>query len=168
MTDWTPTIESPDTRLLVPNLLAFISAKSAAAATWANGGQTLPGFAKVWNSAEGRVHKYFPDLMVLSESANAREAAQGIEVDFELLFELEVVDRTADAVTERAKKYVAALESMLLNIPPETLMAGTTLSMAMVQEIGHDLGGQGKLSSQHFRAPRVRIRWKFTEVDDGD
>jgi hypothetical protein len=165
---WQPTLESPDTTKLVPNLLAYIVTHSAAAATWANGGQALPGFAKVWNSAEGRVHKYFPDLMVLSESVNAREAAQGIEIDFELLFELQVVDKGADAVTERAKKYAAAVESMLLNIPPETFMAGTSLSMATVQEVGHDLGVQGKLNSQHFRAPRVRVRWKFTEVGDGD
>lgn len=163
---WEPTNEAPDTRKLVSNLLAFIVANSAAAATWANGGSTLPGFAKVWNSAEGRVHKYFPDVMVLSESAVAREAAQGIEVDFELLFEIEVVGKTADTVTELAKKYVAALESMLVNIPHATLMAGTSLSLAMVQEMGHDLGAQGKLNSQHFRAPRVRVRWKFTEVDD--
>ncbi len=161
---WEPTIEAPDTRKLVPNLLSFVATNGAAAATWANGGATLPGFAKIFNSSEGRHHKYFPDLMVLSESVGARDAAQGIEIDVELLFEIEVVDKTAELVTERAKKYVAALESMLVNIPPETLMAGTTLSMRQVVELGHDLGQQGRLNSQHFRAARVRIRWRFTEV----
>lgn len=160
---WTPTL---DTRPLAVNLLAFIRANSAAAATWANGGAALEGFKKVWNSAEGRFHKYFPDVMVLSESVNVREAAQGMEVDFELLFEIEVVDKTADLVTERAKKYATALESMLINIPADVLLADTGLALMMLVEVGHDLGQQGKLNSQHFRAPRVRVRWRFfSEVE---
>lgn len=161
---WVPPLEAPDTRLVVPNLLAFIATNSAAAATWANGNQPLPGFAKVWNSAEGRVHKAFPDFMILRESVNARDAAQGLEIDFELLTEIEVVEKTADSVTALAKVYVAAVESMFVNIPPPVLMANTSLSMARVQELGHDLGQEGKLGSQYFRAPRVRIRWMFTEV----
>jgi hypothetical protein len=166
---WNPALEAPDTRKLVPNVAGFFRTNSAAAVTWANGGQALPGFVNVWDSEEGRVHKYFPDVTFLSESVATHEAAQGIEVDVELILLVLVVDKTADAATSRSRKYIAATESMLLNIPPETLTAGTSLSMGMMQELTHSLGQEGKLKSQHFRAAQVRVRWKFTEVgDDGD
>lgn len=167
MPEWTPTQDAPDTRKVAPNLLAFIGANNAAAIRWANGGTSLPAFKRLWESAEGRIHKYFPDLMILRESVNARDAAQGIDVDYELLLELQVTGKAADAVTRLAKTYIAAVESMLVNIPPEILVAGTTLGMPRVQELGHDLGQEGKLSSQYFRAPRVRIRWTFSEMNYG-
>jgi hypothetical protein len=168
MPPYVPTQDAPDTRLVVPNLLAYIAAQVGEAVKWANGGVALPEFKKLFTSAEGRVHQIFPDLMVLSESAVARQTDAGLQIEYELLFELEIVGKSADVVTALAKTYVYAVESMLVNIPPATLLAGTSLDlMVILRSIGHDIGQQGRLDSQHFRAPRVRANWTFSELNYG-
>src|SRR5688500_16149944 len=102
MPPYVPTLDAPDTRLIVPNLLAYMAAQDAEAIKWANGGTALPEFKKLFTSAEGRVHQIFPDLMVLHESAVARQTDAGLVIEYELLFELEIVGKSADVVTANA------------------------------------------------------------------
>lgn len=138
---WEPTAQVFDFTQTVANLLEYISDNGSDAIDWASGDTSLPGFAKLYPNAPGRLIQEFPALVVLSQDFETDLTGDVLTAGLRLKFESFVSGPNLDDLVLTAKKYAMALESMLANIPSDTLGAGTFASLF---EIGTALDVSGQ------------------------
>lgn len=121
---WQPVNNTIDEKPFGENLLAFFAANQTAALEWANGGAGLKNFVKLHNSATGRVDTAFPVLMISRARLLTNFESDLLESLWQVEIDILVAGAKADQATERSRKYVKAVESMLANIPGPALTAG--------------------------------------------
>jgi len=124
---WTPKTKTVDAGKLEANIIAFIRANQADALLWANGGTSA---VKPFNFlVDNLANQGLPGLPVLMITGKEKQTNRASDLDvsgFSIQFEGIVLGKNADALVVLTEKYAAALESMLINIPDTTLLAGTT------------------------------------------
>ena len=123
---WTPDAKVFDFRHIGQNLLDFVEANQQDALVWA-GGPGLKVFEKFYTNASGRLQTIFPSLMILDQTTTT-DLEDINEGDVALTFEATVTGGDADQLVADTKTYAMALESMLVNIPPASLMAGALIT----------------------------------------
>jgi hypothetical protein len=125
---WNPENPVIDVSPIVTNLLAYIRSNQTAVLKWANGNQDgLAGFQVVYNSDEGSYQNdIFPNLQAVRERHRMTGGEYGAKVEYSIDLLLEVKGADATQLKKDAKKYGRAIESILLNIPAETLMANVS------------------------------------------
>ena len=138
---WTPQKNVVDLTKIVDNLLAYIEQNDDAALLWANdNAEALPEFAKLYSNASGRLGTIFPSIMVLTQADEGEESEwQGGDVlltGLQLTFEVTLTGSKADELVLTTKKYERALKSMLVNCPPATLYADSSIVDAFMKQIG--------------------------------
>ncbi len=129
MPTWTPQTKAVDASRLEANIIAFIRANQADALLWANGGGAA-GTIKPFNFlVDNLANPSVPGLPVLMVTGKEKRTDRSSDLDrsqFDVQFEGIVLGKNADALTALTEKYAAALESMLVNIPTDTMLAGTS------------------------------------------
>lgn len=123
---WTPTNVVADVSPIVTNLLQFIRDNQVAALKWANGNQDgLAKFEVIYNSDEGSYQsEIFPNLQAVRERHRSRYLENDVLVEYSIDLLFEVKGSDAAELKNVIKKYSKAVESMLLNVPPDVLMNG--------------------------------------------
>lgn len=118
---WLPTAKVIDLSQTADNLLAYIAANQTDALEWAEPG--LDDFQKFYTNASGRLATQFPSLMILSQRVDTDLAGDTLDAALQLILEATISGSDADELVAKTKHYSKAVESMLLNVPSEVLMA---------------------------------------------
>lgn len=159
---WDPDIAVFDERYLNDNLIAFLEANQTDALYWANenaGG--LPDIREFYKSP--RTVKLFPAFTIINSDHTA-EFEDILSVELNMVFEFALVHGNQDTLTDRSKKYMMAIESMLSNLPKTTF---TTDSYIVVNatlnglETVYDVQGQVK-ANQFIQVSQMRAQWALT------
>jgi hypothetical protein len=149
---WQPQNQVIDEKKLIDNLLSFFRANQSSALDWAAGGVgALKDFARLHNSATGRVDTVFPVLMISSTRLVTTFDSDLLEAAWFVEIELAVAAARADEATEKSHKYVQAVESMLANIPSGTLCAGSrALQFAALERLSSEFDVLRRRSANEF------------------
>lgn len=131
---WTPQKQVLDLTAFVDNLLGYVEEQDADALAWANGGQPLPEFARLYSNASGRLQTMFPSLMVLSQACETDLRGEILQGGLEITLEGTVSGSDPDELVRTARMYATAVESMLHNAPSGTLTAGSNIEHARLME----------------------------------
>jgi hypothetical protein len=126
---WAPRANVIDLTQIADNLLAYIADNQTDALIWANGGTGLDDFAKFYTNAVGRLQTQFPSLMILTQRAEPDLSGEILLSRLEVTLEGTIAGNETDTLVRDAKIYAKAVESMIMNIPPETLTANSDPEM---------------------------------------
>lgn len=119
---WQPREKVTDFSRVIDNLVAYLEANQTDALAWAAGSvDVLEDYQKIYPNASGRLATLFPLLMVVRQEQANDLSGDVLISAVELLLEGHIVGSDTDALTLKAKQYALATESMLANIPPDTL-----------------------------------------------
>lgn len=122
---WNPKNNSIDVSKIIDNLFAFLEAEQTEALAFIKGADSidLPDWKKFYKSSAGRITTIFPLLMLIKREAATDFSSDVLSVGLRLTFEALIQGGNKDLIVLQADKYAAALESMLINVPPEVLTA---------------------------------------------
>ncbi len=121
---WQPKHNPLDTTHLEANIVAFIRANQAAALVWANGSAMKP-FNFAADKIANKELPNFPSLSIKRKSISD-EVDDITDGDFTIDFEAIIVNGNIADTIKNAESYAKALQSMLLEITPEALLADKT------------------------------------------
>lgn len=121
---WAPRYKVIDLSQIADNLLGYIETVQEDALEWAGGPGMIP-FTKFYTNASGRLQTIFPSLMILAQRAETDLQSEALDAAVQMVLEGTVSGPNADELVASTKKYSMAVESMLANIPSETLMANS-------------------------------------------
>ena len=120
-----PKNNSVDISKIIGNLFQFLVENQAAELEKVRGElPNLPSFKKLYTSSAGRLSTVFPCLMLVKKEKATDFSQDILSVALRLTFEVSIQGGKTDAIVIQADKYSAALESMLINIPPGVLTDG--------------------------------------------
>lgn len=160
---WNPNLAATDISLIWPNLRAWIEANQVDALSWANGGAGLDPFAQIYNSAAGRAHTVWPDLMVTGDAAKTDYGDEGLMVSYGLALVMRLVDPDPDVLIAKGKKYLRAVESMIVNCPVATLLNGVDAEQATLLEVEVEPSILGESESVYLQVTRLRVSWAILQ-----
>lgn len=123
---WTPTLAVIKTRGVAANLLAYITdgTRQTDAYTWA-GDAALRTIKTVSNSVASRTTPFYPAI-AFSDDNDAQDFTNDIiNAAYSCIFEVSIQNADPDAAVVQARKYAAAIASMIVNCPKATLTANT-------------------------------------------
>ena len=159
---WDPDISVFDERALNDNIIAYLEANQTDALYWANGNAGgLPDIRAFHKSP--RLVKVFPAFTIIN-SDHVTEYEDILNIELNMVFELAVVHGDQDTLTDRSKKYVMAVESMITNLPKTTfntdsyIVVNATLNGL---ESVYDVQGQVK-TNQFIQVSQTRAQWALT------
>lgn len=123
------TYRATDVRAIVGNLFAFFEANQVDALALASPNEELTPLA-LYRTAEVRLKSDdFPHMGLVRRRVVTNDADDGLRIRYDLTLELEVMAEHAKetrtdalaALQEMTDNYVYAVETMILNMPPELL-----------------------------------------------
>ena len=159
---WTPQKNVIDLTTIADNLLEFIALYDEDALDWANGGPGLVGFTKLYTNASGRLQTEFPSLMILAQESETDLTGDMIEAGLQLVLEGTISGPDADELVANTKKYARAVESLLTNIPADTLTANSEPEMgAWIFEIETKVDILTRISSAFLQVFQVRVIYRL-------
>lgn len=123
------TYRATDVRAIVGNLFAFFEANQDEALALASPDAELEHL-NIYRTAEVRLLTDFPHMGLVRRRVVTNDADDGLRIRYDLTLELEVMaEHTKEtrtdalaALQETTDNYVYAVETMILNIPPELLL----------------------------------------------
>ncbi len=125
---WTPKHTIIKARAIADNLLAYFEANQVDVLTWAGDGSLKP-IKKFSNSVAYRAIPVYPSIAFSDDSDAvdyAGDLATGI---YNLTFEVSIQNQDPDTAVIQARKYAAAIISMIRNCPPATLAANAGVKL---------------------------------------
>ncbi len=133
MSQWEPQFAVMDKRFLASNLLTFIKANQGAALKFFNDNQALAGFVQFSDSVANRAKPKYPSLAVTAESFTDRSTGDLLEIDYLVRLEGAFLGnlQTVESLAQTARIYGCAVESMMVNIPKNSLVAGANQAIQM-------------------------------------
>jgi hypothetical protein len=158
---WNPKIDVFDETKVKENLESYISQNQADALIWANDGTALPVIQKFYSSRQ--LVTIFPALTFL-QTFHRSDFEDTVGTDFGMVLECSIVHGNQSELAKRAPRYSKALESMLVNMPADELLKGSSIeapAYALTLEITFDV--QGKYKNQYIDVFQCRAGWKITK-----
>ncbi len=123
---WTPTLKTIKARHVADNLAAYIldATRQADAYTWAGGtGQKL--IKKFSASVANRTTPVYPALAYSDDNDAQDFTTDIIRAAYSVTFEVSVQNSNPDTAVTQAQVYRDAIVSMIVNVPPATLITNT-------------------------------------------
>lgn len=127
---WSPVYQATDIRKILGNLITFFETNQVDALAWASP-LTLLAPLTFYKTAEVRMKTDFPHFGVVKRRTVTDDGDDGLRINYELTFEIEVSTTHTEATRTAAlvqlqldtDNYTYAVESMYLNITKAVLMA---------------------------------------------
>lgn len=164
---WAPTKQVIDLSGVVDNLLGYIETNQADAHLWANG-EPLDDYKALYPNATGRLSTKFPHLIVLDQEHKGEDGetdgGEVLVIHLALTLEGAITGPNADDLVLKAKKYVTALESMLINIPSATLTGSASIhGSPMGYQTAYDIlkGHGGKTAANWLQIFQTRCEYRL-------
>jgi hypothetical protein len=160
--------------VVVANILAFIEANQTEALSWAKDeldfDGDVPDFTYIYNSAGGRVHPNFPDLMLIRRATRFEDSGDPDEgrhtaAVHTLGFEAQIADPDPDDLTAKVEVYQTALKALLWSMESSDLLGDLPVRGRAHLEITDDDGDVTRGDAgQYLQTPHVIARVTVFEV----
>lgn len=162
---WTPTFAVIKTRAVADNLLGYFTdaTRQADAYSWAGDG-ALKVIKTIANSVASRTTPFYPSV-AFSDDSDAQDFGDDIiTAAYACMFEVSIQNANPDTAVMDARKYAAAIASMVRNCPVATLITNTGADHATVEkiEVGFEPIKTNEAQNSFLQVFQVRVLCSLT------